>query len=214
MTGCGINLAVLISGNGSNLQAIINSCNKGEIAATIRCVISNQADVYGLERAQRADIPTHVLPHSDFSDRTLFDNALANLIDSYDVDLIVLAGFMRILGGEFIKRYEHRIINVHPSLLPKYKGLNTHARVLAAGDQLHGASVHFVSLDLDGGPLITQASIPVECDDTVDTLQKRVHQIEHEILPRAISWFAENRLRVVDGQVLLDGEPIEQSNPL
>ena len=208
-----ITLAVLISGNGSNLQAIINSCQKGEIAATISCVISNETNAYGLQRARRANVPTHVLPHTEFSKRKLFDDALARLIDSYNVDLIVLAGFMRILGADFIKKYEHRIINIHPSLLPKHRGLNTHARVLSAGDKLHGASVHFVTPDLDGGPLITQASIPVECKDTEETLQQKVHRIEHKILPLTIGWFAENRLRVEDGNVLLDGELIEHSGP-
>lgn len=214
MTDPSIALAVLISGNGSNLQAIIDSCKRGEIAANISCVISNEAEAYGLRRAQQAGIPNHVLSHTEFSERKLFDGALARLIDSYKVDLIVLAGFMRILGAGFIKRYEHRIINVHPSLLPKYKGLNTHARALSAGDKLHGASVHFVTPDLDGGPVITQVSIPVQSDDTVETLQQRVHRIEHEILPRTIGWFAENRLRVVDGQVLLDGKLIDHSTQL
>lgn len=212
MTGTKIALAVLISGNGSNLQAIIDSCNRGEIAASIACVISNEAEAYGLQRAKKANIPTHVLSHTEFPDRNLFDDALAKLIDGYNVDLIVLAGFMRILGADFIKRYEHRIINVHPSLLPKYKGLNTHARALSAGDKLHGASVHFVTADLDGGPVITQARIPVESSDTAETLQQRVHGVEHEILPRTIGWFAENRLRVVDGQVFLDGELINYTN--
>ena len=205
-------LAVLISGHGSNLQAIIDSCNKGEIAASIRSVISNEAKAYGLQRAKQANIPTHILSHTGFSDRKLFDEALANLIDGYNVDLIVLAGFMRILGADFINRYEHRIINIHPSLLPKYKGLNTHARVLSAGDKIHGASVHFVTADLDGGPVITQESIPVESSDTAETLQQKVHRIEHEILPRTIGWFAENRLRVVDGKVFLDGKPIDYTN--
>ena len=212
MSGAKIALAVLISGNGSNLQAIIDSCHRGEIAANISCVISNEADAYGLRRAQKANIPTHVLSHTEFSDRKLFDDSLANLIDGYNVDLIVLAGFMRILGADFIKRHEHRIINVHPSLLPKYKGLNTHAKALSAGDKLHGASVHFVTADLDGGPVITQASIPVESGDKAETLQKRVHGVEHEILPRTIGWFAENRLRVVDGQVFLDGELIDYTS--
>ncbi|MDJ0956989.1 MAG: phosphoribosylglycinamide formyltransferase [Arenicellales bacterium] len=212
MTGSKAALAVLISGHGSNLQAIIDSCNKGEIAASIRCVISNEAKAYGLQRAQQANIPTNVLSHTEFSDRKLFDDALANLIDGYNVDLIVLAGFMRILGADFIKRYEHRIINIHPSLLPKYKGLDTHARVLSAGDKIHGASVHFVTADLDGGPVITQESIPVESSDTAETLQQKVHRIEHEILPRTIGWFADNRLRVVDGKVFLDGKLIDYTN--
>ena len=212
MSGSRIKLVVLISGHGSNLQAIIDSCDRGEIAASISSVISNNAEAYGLQRAQQANIPTHVLSHTEFSTRKLFDDALANLIDSYNVDLIVLAGFMRILGAKFIKKYEHRILNIHPSLLPKYKGLDTHARVLSAGDKLHGASVHFVTADLDSGPVITQEKIPVESGDTEESLQQKVHRIEHEILPRTIGWFAENRLSVVDGQVFLDDELIEYTN--
>lgn len=207
-------LAILISGSGSNLQAIIDSCDRGDICVTIRCVISNEADAYGLQRAQRANIPTHVLQHTRFPTRQLYDIALAALIDQYNVDLIVLAGFMRILGAEFVEKYPYRIINLHPSLLPKYKGLNTHARVLCAGDQIHGASVHFVTPDLDGGPVITQAHIPVSANDTVDSLQEKVHRVEHKILPRAIGWFAENRLTVVNGKVLLDDEPIKRSDPI
>ena len=202
-------LAVLISGNGSNLQVIIDGCDRGQIAATIRCVISNVDDAYGLERARRANIPTHILQHTDYANRQLYDSALADLIDQYSPDLIVLAGFMRILGAEFVNRYRFRIINLHPSLLPKYKGLNTHARVLSAGDKAHGASVHFVTADLDDGPLIAQASIPVEAADTVESLQRKVHRLEHQILPRAIQWIAQNRLVVSDGKVLLDGKPIE-----
>lgn len=214
MSTCPISLAVLISGNGSNLQAIIDSCNRGKVSAAIQCVISNEADAYGLQRARQANIPTHVLQHSEFPSRQLYDIALANLIDEYNVDLIVLAGFMRILGADFVKKYQYRVVNLHPSLLPKYKGLNTHARVLCAGDEIHGASVHFVSPDLDSGPVIVQAGIPVEPGDTVESLQKKVHRLEHAILPRAIGWFAENRLTVQDGDVLLDGEPIEQSDTI
>lgn len=205
-----MSLAVLISGQGSNLQAIIDSCDRGEISATIRCVISNEPDAYGLTRAQHANIPTHVLKHTDYSSRQLYDHALADLIDQYHADLIVLAGFMRILGAEIVEKYQYRIINLHPSLLPKYKGLNTHARVLAAGDKRHGASVHFVTADLDDGPVITQASIPIEGSDTIESLQEKVHELEHRILPRAIQWLAQNRLTVDASQVLLDGKPITQ----
>ena len=202
-------LAVLISGNGSNLQAIIDSCNRGKISAKITCVISNQPDAYGLQRAQKANITTHVLRPTEFPNRQAYDIALADLIDRYNIDLIVLAGFMRILGSDFVNRYKYRIINLHPSLLPKYKGLDTHARVLAAGDRAHGASVHFVTADLDGGPVITQASVQVDAEDTVESLQEKVHRIEHKILPCAIAWFTQNRLTVTGGRVLLDGEPIE-----
>jgi phosphoribosylglycinamide formyltransferase-1 len=203
-------LAVLISGNGSNLQAIIDGCAEGRIDATIRCVISNVADAYGLQRARQAGIPTEILAHGEYPDRLLYDAKLARLLDGYDVDLIVLAGFMRILGVKFINSYDHRIINLHPSLLPRHKGLDTHAHVLRAGDKMHGASVHFVTADLDSGPVISQASTPVEADDTAQTLQYKIHGLEHEILPRVVGWFAQHRVELVDGQVLLDGSVIEQ----
>lgn len=202
-------LAVLISGSGSNLQAIIDDCSRGKISATIRCVISNEPDAFGLQRAQKANIPTHVLRHTGFPSRQLYDRALSELIDQYQIDLIVLAGFMRILGAEFVKKYEYKIINLHPSLLPKYKGLNTHARALQSGDKTHGASVHFVTPDLDDGPVITQGSVPITDTDTVDSLQEKVHRVEHQILPRAIQWFAQNRLSVANGEVQLDGEPVK-----
>jgi len=205
-------LAVLISGNGSNLQAIIDGCSDGRIDAKISCVISNVTDAYGLQRARQAAIPTHTLVHGDYPGRSLYDAALARLLECYEVELIVLAGFMRILGIEFINRYEHRIINLHPSLLPKHKGLDTHARVLRDGDKIHGASVHFVTAELDSGPVITQAQTAVDADDTVETLQYAIHGLEHEILPRVVGWFAHNRVELVDGQVLLDGRVIEQPN--
>ena len=211
MTDRTFSLAVLISGNGSNLQAIIDGCADGQIDATIHCVISNVADAYGLQRARLAGIPTHSLAHGDYPDRSLYDAELARLLDGYGVQLIVLAGFMRILGAPFINKYAHRIINLHPSLLPRHKGLDTHARVLEAGDKVHGASVHFVTADLDSGPVISQASIPVEADDTAETLQYKIHGLEHEILPRVVGWFAQHRVELVDGQVLLDGSVIEQA---
>ena len=210
MTDRAYSLAVLISGNGSNLQAIINGCADGRIAATIRCDIKNVADAYGLQRARQAGIPTEILAHGEYPDRLLYDAKLARLLDGYDVDLIVLAGFMRILGVKFINSYDHRIINLHPSLLPRHKGLDTHAHVLRAGDKMHGASVHFVTADLDSGPVISQASTPVEADDTAQTLQYKIHGLEHEILPRVVGWFAQHRVELVDGQVLLDGSVIEQ----
>lgn len=210
MTEGTFSLAVLISGNGSNLQAIIDGCADGQIDATINCVISNVADAYGLQRARQAGIPTHALAHGDYPDRSLYETELARLLDGYGVELIVLAGFMRILGATFINKYSHRIINLHPSLLPRHKGLDTHARVLKAGDDVHGASVHFVTADLDSGPVITQASMPVEANDTVQTLQYKIHGLEHKILPRVVGWFAQHRVELVKGRVLLDGNVIEQ----
>jgi len=203
-------LAVLISGNGSNLQVIIDKCATGEIRAKVCCVVSNEQDAYGLERARRAGIPIHVLSHEDYASRTQYDLELAALLETCDADLIVLAGFMRILGEGFIDRFPNRIINLHPSLLPKYKGLDTHARVLKAGEDTHGASVHLVTPDLDSGPVIAQASIAVTDVDTVETLQERVHGLEHEILPRAVGWFADRRIKIDGDRVFLDDMPVDR----
>ena len=197
MTERKFSLAILISGNGSNLQTIIDRCADGRITATIYCVISNEADAYGLQRARRAGIPTHILPHTACSDRSLYDAKLANLLDGYQVDLIVLAGLMRILGDKFINKYPQRIINLHPSLLPKYKGLDTHARVLKAGDRMHGASVHFVTPELDSGPVIAQASVPVQAGESPEALQKRVLAAEHRL-------YAETLQRIASGELDLD----------
>jgi len=200
-----LNLGVLISGNGSNLQAIIDRIADGSIDARINIVVSNEADAYGLERARRAALLTQVLDHKQFADRAAYDAALAAILEQAGVELIVLAGFMRILSPAFVERFSGRIINIHPSLLPKYPGLNTHQRVLAAGDQEHGASVHFVNNELDAGPIIIQRRVPVMAGDTPEALQQRVHKVEHQILPQAIQWFAQNRLQIRDDQVLLDG---------
>jgi phosphoribosylglycinamide formyltransferase-1 len=198
---------VLISGRGSNLQAIIDATADPAFPAQIRAVISNRPDVPGLQRAERAGIDARTLDHKAFHRREAFDAALQDLIDSYAPGLVVLAGFMRILTPSFVEHYRGRLINIHPSLLPELPGLDTHQRAIDAGASEHGASVHFVSSDLDGGPLIIQARVPVLPDDDADTLAARVLEREHEILPRAIRWFAEGRLRMRDGVVLLDGEP-------
>lgn len=189
-----IRLVVLISGNGSNLQAIIDSISKDKLPAKIVAVISNKADAYGLKRAEKAGIPHQVLPHTDFSERKLYDQALKQLIDQYQPDLVVLAGFMRILSDEFVEHYSHKMMNIHPSLLPKYRGLNTHQRALDAGDKEHGCSVHFVTPTLDDGPVILQAKVAIKEDDTVESLSARVHEQEHRIYPQAIRMFAENKL--------------------
>ncbi len=199
-------LAVLISGEGTNLQAIIDAIRRGDLRARIRAVISSRADAHGLVRAQRAGIPGHVLRPRDFADSADFDQALASLIDRQSVRLIVLAGFMRILGAAFVDHFRERIVNIHPSLLPKYRGLNTHARAIADGAREHGASVHYVTSDLDSGPVIIQARVPVLETDTPATLQLRVHEVEHRILPQALQWIAEDRLSISDGRVLLDGK--------
>ncbi len=203
-----IGLVVLISGNGSNLQAIIDAIAAGEIPAQIRAVISNNPDAYGLERARRAGIPVEVVDHRDFPDRESYDRALQAVIDRYRPDLVVLAGFMRILTPAFVEHYAGRMLNIHPSLLPRYQGLDTHRRVLEAGDSVHGVSVHFVTPELDSGPVVLQAEVPVEPGDTEDDLARKVHAEEHVIYPRVIRWFAEGRLKLDGDRVLLDGQPM------
>ncbi|MGD8546480.1 MAG: phosphoribosylglycinamide formyltransferase, partial [Thiohalophilus sp.] len=170
-----LSVVVLISGSGTNLQAMIDQIHSTDIPARIVAVISNRADAYGLKRAEQASIPAEILSHRDFATREDYDHALQQLIDRYQPGLIVLAGFMRILSDDFVRHYQGRMINIHPSLLPRYKGLNTHQRVLDAGDDLHGCSVHYVTPELDGGPVILQAAVPIEDDDTPESLAQRVH---------------------------------------
>lgn len=201
-------VVVLISGSGSNLQALIDSTTSAGHPARIRAVISNRADAYGLERARQAGIETRVLDHREFDGREAFDQALAALIDSFTPHLVVLAGFMRILSPGFVRHYTGRLLNIHPSLLPRHKGLHTHQRALEAGDAEHGCSVHFVTEELDGGPLVVQAVIPVESGDSPDTLAQRVHAEEHRIYPLAVRWFAEGRLRLGESGALLDGQAL------
>lgn len=175
------NVVVLISGSGSNLQALIDSLRDGATPARIRAVISNRADAYGLERARQAGIQAEVLDHKAYADRESFDQALAQRIDAHEPHLVILAGFMRILSADFVRHYQGRLLNIHPSLLPRHKGLHTHQRALEAGDREHGCSVHFVTEELDGGPLVVQAVIPVESQDTPERLARRVHEEEHRI---------------------------------
>lgn len=198
-------VVVLLSGSGSNLQALIDSTRTEGNPVRIRAVISNRADAYGLQRARDAGIDTAVLDHKAFDGREAFDAALIELIDGYSPQLVVLAGFMRILSAGFVRHYQGRLLNIHPSLLPKYKGLHTHQRALEAGDREHGCSVHFVTEELDGGPLVVQAVIPVELDDTPESLAQRVHRQEHQIYPLAVRWFAEGRLRLGETGALMDG---------
>lgn len=198
------NVVVLISGSGSNLQALIDSIAHDGNPARIRAVIANRADAYGLQRAQVAGIATQVLDHKQFESREAFDAALVEAIDSYNPQLVVLAGFMRILTPGFVRHYAGRLLNIHPSLLPKYKGLHTHQLALAAGDSEHGCSVHFVSEELDGGPLVVQAVVPVQSDDSPATLAQRVHEQEHVIYPLAVRWFAEGRLCLAAQGTMLD----------
>jgi len=190
-----LRLVVLISGNGSNLQAIIDDIANNNLPAQIVAVISNKADAYGLKRAKKAGIEQRVLSYSDFTDRNHYDIALKHLIDEFQPDLIILAGFMRILSNEFVEHYSQKMMNIHPSLLPKYKGLNTHQRVLDAGDKEHGCSVHFVTPELDDGPVILQAKVEVKDNDTAEILAARVHEQEHIIYPKAIQLFAEEKIK-------------------
>lgn len=190
-----IRLVVLISGNGSNLQAIIDDIANNNLPAQVVAVISNKADAFGLERAKQAGIEQRVLSHQNYDSREQYDVELKNLIDSFQPDLIILAGFMRILSNEFVNHYLQRMMNIHPSLLPKYKGLNTHQRVIDAGDKEHGCSVHFVTPELDDGPVILQATVEVKENDTAETLATRVHEQEHKIYPKAIRLFAENKIK-------------------
>jgi len=199
-------IVVLISGGGTNLQAIIDAA-KDDLPVEIKAVISNQPDAYGLERARRANIPVAILDHRQFPNRESFDTTLARLIDSYQPRLVLLAGFMRILTPGLVRHYHGRMLNIHPSLLPDFQGLHTHQRVLEAGARKHGASIHFVTEELDGGPIIIQASVPVLPDDDAETLAARVLQKEHVIYPLAVRWFAQDRLSLNGkDQVVLDGE--------
>lgn len=207
------NIVVLISGSGSNLQALIDSQSDSN-PARIGAVISNRADAYGLQRAQAAGIPTQVLSHREFADREAFDAALMAAIDAFQPDLVVLAGFMRILTPGFVRHYQGRLLNIHPSLLPRHKGLDTHNRAVAAGDAEHGCSVHFVTEELDGGPVAIQAAIPIRPDESVAQLTDRVHVEEHRIYPLAVRWFAEGRLRLGEQGAMLDGEKLPVSGHL
>ncbi len=201
-------LVVLVSGSGSNLQAFIDACCDPAYPCTVVAVISNRPGVRGLVRAETAGIPAEVLDHTRFASRGEFDAALCARVDAYAPDLVILAGFMRILTPAFVQHYAGRLLNIHPSLLPKYPGLHTHRRALEAGDSEHGATVHFVSTDLDGGPSVVQARVAVLPGDDEATLAARVLEREHLIYPFAARLFAEGRLRLRDGRAELDGAPL------
>lgn len=198
-------IVILISGRGSNMQAIVEAAKQKAIPVDVRAVISNDPAAAGLEYAQQNGIETYALDHRQFESREAFDLELMRLIDQHQPELVVLAGFMRILGREFVDHYAGRLINIHPALLPAFPGLNTHARAIAEGAIRHGATVHFVTHDVDVGPIIVQAAVDVSADDTPDALAARVLEQEHRIYPMAVGWFAENRLTIRDGKVLLDG---------
>ncbi|MGY2684625.1 phosphoribosylglycinamide formyltransferase [Pseudomonas tolaasii] len=208
------NVVVLLSGTGSNLQALIDSTRTGDSPVRIAAVVSNRSDAYGLQRARDAGIETRSLDHKAFEGREAFDSALIELIDAFSPQLVVLAGFMRILSADFVRHYEGRLLNIHPSLLPKYKGMHTHQRALDAGDSEHGCSVHFVTEELDGGPLVVQAVVPVESADSAQTLAQRVHTQEHRIYPLAVRWFAEGRLILGEQGALLDSQLLAASGHL
>lgn len=209
MSSSNINIVVLISGSGSNLQAIIDATTSGILHANIKAVISNRPGVKGLIRAQAVKIPTLTLDHKQFASRDAFDQQLIQEIDVHKPDLVVLAGFMRILTDDFVEHFNGRLLNIHPSLLPEFTGLNTHQRALEAGVKQHGVSVHYVNNELDGGPLVLQAVIDVNKTDTTESLQQRVHQQEHIIYPMVIEWVAQGRLKIINQQVMLDKQLLE-----
>ncbi len=208
-------IVILISGRGSNLQAIIDKTAAGELPVDIRAVISNRPFAAGLDQAKQAGLETRVIDHTSYADRKAFDQALQTCIDSYQPGLVVLAGFMRILTPGFVNHYRGRMLNIHPSLLPDLPGLNTHQRALDAGHREHGASVHFVTEDADGGPVLLQARVAVREDDSPERLAARVLEREHRLYPQAIRWFAEGRIFLDEnGHIQLDGTLLEQPETL
>ena len=201
-------VAVLLSGEGTNFAAIASAAGNGALPIDIVGVVSDRPLARGLERARMLGIATVALPPKSFPDRATHDRALIGAIDAAGAKLVVLAGYMRIFQPEFIAHYAGRLLNIHPSLLPAYRGLDTHARALAAGETSHGCTVHFVTDELDGGPLIAQARVPVLAGDTPGTLAARVHAREHVLYPRVIGWYAAGRVRERGGQVWFDGKPL------
>ncbi len=205
------NIVVLISGSGTNLQAIIDACKEDRIKGSISAVISNKADAYGLERANQAAINTVFINPKDYADRESYDLALADEIEQQQADLIVMAGFMRILSPAFVERFKGKMLNIHPSLLPKYQGLNTHQRAIDANDGEHGCSVHFVTAELDGGPVVLQAKVPIFAEDSAVELAARVQAQEHAIYPMVVNWFVEQRLEMKAERAWLDGQMLPDS---
>jgi phosphoribosylglycinamide formyltransferase-1 len=203
-------IAILISGRGTNMRVIVERAAAGNLPVDVRVVISDQPAAAGLQTAAAMSIATRVLSPRDFTDRASYDQALVQLLAQYQPKLVVLAGFMRILTPHFIGAFAGRILNVHPSLLPDYRGLHTHRRVLEAGEKLHGVSVHFVTEELDGGPVIAQAEVPVMPGDSETTLSARVQRAEHRIYPQTIDWLARGRLSLQDGRAWLDGKPLDK----
>jgi phosphoribosylglycinamide formyltransferase-1 len=199
-------IAVLVSGNGSNLQALIDANLSGQIIG----VLSNKANAYALQRAEKANIATAVISHKDYPDRESFDDAMHQQLLTWEVDLVILAGFMRILTPNFVSKWQGKMLNIHPSLLPIYKGINTHQRVLNTGDRLHGCTVHFVTAELDAGQSIAQSAIQVSLHDTVDSLAQRVHKLEHFIYPQVAEWLCNGQLTWTNGQAYFNKKPLER----
>jgi phosphoribosylglycinamide formyltransferase-1 len=203
-------VVVLISGRGSNLRAIAERARAGELPVDVRAVVSDRADAPGLDWARGIGLNAVSLPPRQFPDRDRYDEALADLVAGFEPGLVVLAGFMRILGPAFVDRFAGRMLNIHPSLLPRHRGLHTHRRVLEAGEREHGASVHFVTRELDGGPVVLQARVPVRDGDDEASLAARVLTQEHRIYPEAVGWFAAGRLRCDRGAAWLDGRRLDR----
>jgi len=199
-------IAVLVSGNGSNLQALIDANLSGQIIG----VLSNKANAYALQRAEKANIATAVISHKDYPDRESFDDAMHQQLLAWEIDLVILAGFMRILTPNFVSKWQGKMLNIHPSLLPVYKGINTHQRVLNTGDRLHGCTVHFVTAELDAGQSIAQSAIQVSLHDTVDSLAQRVHKLEHFIYPQVAEWLCNGQLTWTNGQAYFNKKPLER----
>jgi phosphoribosylglycinamide formyltransferase-1 len=205
-------IVILISGRGSNMASLIDAVADGSLPVRVAAVLSNRPDARGLEIATSRGIPTRVVEHTRYSGREAFDAALAEAIDAYAPDIVVLAGFMRILSDGFVTRYAGRLINIHPSLLPAFPGLSTHRRALDEGVRIHGCTVHFVTPTLDHGPIIAQAVVPVLDGDDEESLAARVLEMEHRLYPLAIRWFAEGRLSITDGRVALDARQDAAAN--
>ena len=203
-------IAVLVSGTGSNLQALIDAQLSGQLSGQIVGVLSNKADAYALQRATQQQIATTVISHKNYSNRAGFDEAMHQQLLSWQVDVVILAGFMRILTADFVSKWQGKMLNIHPSLLPYYKGINTHQRVLNTGDRLHGCTVHFVSTELDAGQSIAQFAIAVAPHDNAETLAKRVHKLEHVLYPQVLQWFCNGQLTWQHGQAYFNQKPLEQ----
>lgn len=209
MTDQPLSIVVLVSGTGGNLEAILKAIDAG-LPARVIAVISNRPDALALERASRYGIPARVIDHREFANRDAFDNALDSALQTLAPQLVVLAGFMRIMGERLVQNWQGRMLNIHPSLLPDYRGLHTHRRVLEAGEQWHGSSVHYVTTELDGGPVIARVRLRIHAGDTEATLRARVQRCEHRLYPRVIDWVARGRLRLEQDLPVLDDKPLHQ----